>query len=84
VTLPCIATPTACTTTSRTRAKPRCGRCSPPSLVDVGAVRRVAAETLDAIGPPLTQRFVHGDLIPGNLPLGDLMARTLQRILEDR
>lgn len=35
-------------------------------LVDVAAIRRLAAEGLEADGPAETT-FVHGDLIPGNL-----------------
>ena len=37
------------------------------SLIDVSAVRRVAAEALDVADEPVTEGFVHGDLIPGNL-----------------
>ena len=37
-----------------------------PELIDVARVRRLAAEALDAAGTVDT-RFLHGDLIPGNL-----------------
>ena len=37
------------------------------ALVDVAAVRRLAAEALEVIDEPVIQGFVHGDLIPGNL-----------------
>jgi aminoglycoside phosphotransferase (APT) family kinase protein len=36
-------------------------------LIDVAAVRRCAAQTLEASHDPVDARFVHGDLIPGNL-----------------
>ena len=36
-------------------------------LVDVVAVRRTAAEALEVADEPVRPRFVHGDLIPGNL-----------------
>jgi len=37
------------------------------SLVDVKAVKHIAAKALELAGAPVTKRFVHGDLIPGNL-----------------
>ncbi len=36
-------------------------------LVDVDAVRRVAAEARELVDEPVVEGFVHGDLIPGNL-----------------
>jgi aminoglycoside phosphotransferase (APT) family kinase protein len=36
-------------------------------LLDVNAVRRLAAEALEIIDEPVVAGFVHGDLIPGNL-----------------
>jgi aminoglycoside phosphotransferase (APT) family kinase protein len=36
-------------------------------LIDVGVVRRLAAEAADVIDEPVSEGFVHGDLIPGNL-----------------
>lgn len=36
-------------------------------LLDVAAVRRLAAEALDVVDEPVIEGFVHGDLIPGNL-----------------
>jgi aminoglycoside phosphotransferase (APT) family kinase protein len=36
-------------------------------LIDVAAVRRCAAQTLEVFHDPVDARFVHGDLIPGNL-----------------
>lgn len=36
-------------------------------LLDVAAVRRLAAEALEVVDEPVTEGFVHGDLIPGNL-----------------
>lgn len=36
-------------------------------LVDVAAVRRLAAEGLEIADDPVSDGFVHGDLIPGNL-----------------
>jgi len=41
------------------------------SLIDVAAVRRLAAESLDVVHEPVTEGFVHGDLIPGNLLVED-------------
>jgi aminoglycoside phosphotransferase (APT) family kinase protein len=38
-----------------------------PELIDVAAVRRCAAQTLEVAHDPVDARFVHGDLIPGNL-----------------
>jgi aminoglycoside phosphotransferase (APT) family kinase protein len=38
-------------------------------LIDVAAVRRCAAQTLEVAYDPVEVRFVHGDLIPGNLLL---------------
>jgi aminoglycoside phosphotransferase (APT) family kinase protein len=38
-------------------------------LIDVDAVRRCAAQTLEVGHHPVEVRFVHGDLIPGNLLL---------------
>ena len=38
-------------------------------LIDVAAVRRCAAQTLEVSNNPVEVRFVHGDLIPGNLLL---------------
>lgn len=40
---------------------------SAAGLVDVGAVRRLAAEAREIADRPVTGGFVHGDLIPGNL-----------------
>ena len=37
------------------------------ALVDVTAIRRLAAEALEIIDDPVAEGFVHGDLIPGNL-----------------
>jgi len=37
------------------------------SLVDVAAVRRVAAEAQELADDPVVETFVHGDLIPGNV-----------------
>jgi len=37
------------------------------SLVDVSSVKRSAAETLEMATESVPERFVHGDLIPGNL-----------------
>ena len=37
------------------------------SILDVAAVRRLAAEALEVVDEPVTSGFVHGDLIPGNL-----------------
>ena len=37
------------------------------NLLDVSAVRRLAAEALEVVDEPVTEGFVHGDLIPGNL-----------------
>ncbi len=36
-------------------------------LLDVVAVRRLAAEALEVVDEPVIDGFVHGDLIPGNL-----------------
>ena len=36
-------------------------------LLDVAAVRRLAAEALEVVDEPVIEGFVHGDLIPGNL-----------------
>ena len=36
-------------------------------LIDVDAVRRLAAEAHEIVGEPVAEGFVHGDLIPGNL-----------------
>ena len=36
-------------------------------LIDVDAVRRLAAEALEVVDEPIAEGFVHGDLIPGNL-----------------
>jgi len=36
-------------------------------LIDVSAVRRLAGEALEVSTEPVLTRFVHGDLIPGNL-----------------
>lgn len=36
-------------------------------LLDVDLVRGLAAEVLDVLAEPVPSRFVHGDLIPGNL-----------------
>lgn len=36
-------------------------------LVDVAAIRRLAAEALEVVGEPVTEGLVHGDLIPVNL-----------------
>ena len=38
-------------------------------LIDVAAVRRCASQTLEVAHSPVEVRFVHGDLIPGNLLL---------------
>ena len=37
------------------------------ALVDVAAIRRLAAEALEILDDPVAEGFVHGDLIPGNL-----------------
>lgn len=37
------------------------------NLLDVSAVRRLATEALEVVDEPVTEGFVHGDLIPGNL-----------------
>ena len=37
------------------------------ALLDVAAVRRLAAEALEVVDEPVIEGFVHGDLIPGNL-----------------
>ncbi|MEL7155757.1 MAG: phosphotransferase [Actinomycetota bacterium] len=39
-------------------------------LLDVAAVKRCAAEANEVIGESVTEGFVHGDLIPGNLLVG--------------
>ncbi|MFZ2443163.1 MAG: phosphotransferase, partial [Ilumatobacteraceae bacterium] len=39
------------------------------SLIDVDAVKRLAAEAHEVVDEPVTEGFVHGDLIPGNLLL---------------
>lgn len=36
-------------------------------LIDVDAIRRLAAEALEVADERFVERFVHGDLIPGNL-----------------
>lgn len=36
-------------------------------LIDVAAVRRLAAEAAELSDEPIVPRFVHGDLLPGNL-----------------
>jgi aminoglycoside phosphotransferase (APT) family kinase protein len=36
-------------------------------LIDVAAVRRLAAEAIEVVDEPVVEGFVHGDLIPGNL-----------------
>lgn len=36
-------------------------------LIDVAAVRRLAAEAYEIVDEPVAKGFVHGDLIPGNL-----------------
>ncbi len=41
------------------------------SLVDVAAVKRLVAESLEVVDEPVTEGFVHGDLIPGNLLLNN-------------
>jgi aminoglycoside phosphotransferase (APT) family kinase protein len=38
-----------------------------PSLVDVAAVRRLADEAREVVDEPVPLRFVHGDLIAGNV-----------------
>jgi aminoglycoside phosphotransferase (APT) family kinase protein len=38
-----------------------------PELIDVAAVRRLAAEALEFASEPVVTGFTHGDLIPGNL-----------------
>lgn len=47
------------------------------SLVDVGAVRRLAAQASEVIDEPVTHGLVHGDLIPGNLLIADGQLRGL-------
>jgi len=37
------------------------------SLVDGAAVSRLAAQAIEVLDEPVTEGFVHGDLIPGNL-----------------
>jgi aminoglycoside phosphotransferase (APT) family kinase protein len=37
------------------------------TLIDVDAVKRLAAEAQEVVDEPVTEGFVHGDLIPGNL-----------------
>jgi aminoglycoside phosphotransferase (APT) family kinase protein len=37
------------------------------SLLDVAAVRRCAAESREVVGADVATKFVHGDLIPGNV-----------------
>jgi hypothetical protein len=37
------------------------------TLMDVAAVRRLAAEANELVDEPVQPQFVHGDLIPGNL-----------------
>lgn len=39
-------------------------------LIDVEAVRRLAAEALEVVDESVATGFVHGDLIPGNLLVG--------------
>lgn len=41
------------------------------SLIDVDAVKRLAAEALEVLDEPVIEGFVHGDLIPGNLLLAN-------------
>lgn len=41
------------------------------NLVDVAAVKRLIAESLEVADEPITKSFVHGDLIPGNLLLNN-------------
>lgn len=41
------------------------------SLVDVGAVKRLVAESREVVNEPVIKGFVHGDLIPGNLLLNN-------------
>lgn len=41
------------------------------ALLDVTAVRRLAAEALEVVDEPMVHGFVHGDLIPGNLLVDD-------------
>ncbi len=48
-------------------------------LVDVAAVRRAAAESAEAIDERVDARFVHGDLIPGNLLM---MNRRLAAVID--
>ncbi len=40
-------------------------------LIDVAAVRRLAAEAWEVVDEPVASGFVHGDLIPGNLLVDD-------------
>jgi aminoglycoside phosphotransferase (APT) family kinase protein len=42
-----------------------------PALIDVAAVRRLAAEALEVANEPVVAGFTHGDLIPGNLLVDD-------------
>jgi aminoglycoside phosphotransferase (APT) family kinase protein len=42
-----------------------------PAMIDVDAVRRLAAEAREVADDPIPRCFVHGDLIPGNLLLRD-------------
>jgi len=37
------------------------------SLIDVAAVKRLAAQANEVFDEPIIEGFVHGDLIPGNL-----------------
>lgn len=42
-----------------------------PARIDVDAVRRLAYEARETLAERVPTRFVHGDLIPGNVLIGD-------------
>jgi len=47
------------------------------SLIDVASVRRSAAEAREVAAAVVSERFVHGDLIPGNLLTSDRRLRAI-------